>query len=133
MNTLEETNSVLLENILVQAKYFLDNADEFYPFGSVIDNKGELKPMGAYTGVEHPDSVEAFNLLEKGVKLGIEKKKYLAAAIGTDVFLSKETGGEIEKRTAIQIRFYSSDPLTSDKYFYYFHSENGYSFEETWL
>ena len=89
--------------------------------------------MGAYTGVEHPDSVEAFNLLEKGVKLGIEKKKYLAAAIGTDVFLSKETGGEIEKRTAIQIRFYSSDPLTSDKYFYYFHSENGYSFEETWL
>jgi len=60
----EKNEERLINNVLEQAKYFLEDADEFYPFGASI-TKNELRPMSAYDGNEYPKSVDLIRHVRK--------------------------------------------------------------------
>jgi hypothetical protein len=125
MNRLSDENKKVLTNdIIAQAKLYLEDADEFYPFGTVIDNGHNIKPVSYYGGEEFPDSTELLEKLEEVIKAGIAKRDYLVAAIGVDVFLTVNG----EKKTALQIRFYSSDSALK-LYFIYYKKDGEYFFE----
>jgi hypothetical protein len=112
---------ILIKNILWQAKIFLDDAGEFYPFGSAITKEGVLKPFSFYMDEEHPNSTEMFHQLSSAVLRAIESGEYKAAAIGLDV--------TIDGRDGMEIRIYEAEGETLFRFLVY-KDENGYSFEE---
>jgi hypothetical protein len=118
----------ILKNILQQAKYYLEAADEFFPFGAVLDEGSTLHPLGVYSEDEQPDSTMLLNQLESAIVTGIEKEVYKAGGIGIDVYL--KVNDFSEKKTAIKIKLFSMQ-ASATHYFYYFKTKDGYSFEET--
>ena len=42
------------------AKYMLEDAGEFLPFGAFISPSGETNALGGWVGDEHPDSAELY-------------------------------------------------------------------------
>lgn len=119
-----ENKKGLTNNIIAQAKLYLEDADEFYPFGTVIDKGHNIKPVSYYGGKEYPDSTELLEKLEEVIKAGIANSDYLVAAIGVDVFVTVNS----EKKTALQIRFYSSGSALI-LYFIYYKKDGEYFFE----
>lgn len=92
----------LKENITIQAKNYLSEFGEFYPFGAVILPNGELKPTSVYFNEEFPAKENVLKNLENALKEGVEKKLYSAVAIGVDVLTIPP---EMEKKMdAIEIR-----------------------------
>jgi hypothetical protein len=124
----KETIKALTDTVLSQAVFFLNDADEFYPFGSVIDKDQKIKPVGIYFGEEYPDSTDVLNRLEDAIKEGITKKDYLSAAIGLDVYINTKIENRIEKRTALELRLYNNDTYTTS-YFLYFKKDGKYTLE----
>lgn len=113
------------DNIVAQAKYFLENADEFYPFGAVVNKENKLKPVGIYLEEDNPASKVVLIELEKALKNGIDANEYLIGAIGVDVYLTVNN----EKRNALEVRIYTHDMF--EKYYYlYLKDDDGYSFHE---
>jgi hypothetical protein len=115
---MEKEYERLKENVILQARYFLENADEFYPFGAAIDKNYELKPIGIYFGEEYPSCVDVFNRLENALKDGIKKNHYLLAAIGMDVYITVDK----KKQTALEIIVYNEDTV---KKYHYIYSKSG--------
>lgn len=120
----KEKMQVLIDNILLQAKHYLNSADEFYPFGTVIDKDQNIKPVSFYSGEEFPDSNDVLKNLEEALKKGIDKKDYLSAAMGVDVYLKVNN----DKKTAIEIKLYRS-AAASKLYFIYYKKDGEYFFE----
>jgi hypothetical protein len=118
-----------LKNAIIdQAKYFLDHAGEFYPFGGVINNKDEIVPLAAATGDEHPQSQEVIDLLEKAI---IEKLKNGEAKIaGICIDVTYKPRGENYKKSAIQIKMLQSDGASIDYYLPYNNIEDHIEYEE---
>ena len=121
----KEETSLLTHYMLVQAKLFLEDADEFYPFGTAIDNSKGIKPLSVFFENDNPKSSKVFNLLEKAILKYVNDGTYISAAIGMDVYVT--TSGV--KRTAIQITFYSKDERFSEVHLYD-KTEQGYSFSK---
>jgi len=101
LESIEKFVKSIRENIILQAENFLNEAGEFYPFGAVIDTKGDLKPVGIYFGEEYPDAGEVIDKLGIALYEGLEKGNYKIVGMGIDVYLP---GEEDKKRTAIEIR-----------------------------
>jgi|GEM_PF-660108 len=80
----------LVENIIWQADYFLKEIGEFYPFASVINRKGTLKPLGILLEKEKPEAAEVLKELYQVLESGLEKGEYQAYAIGINVLLDRE-------------------------------------------
>lgn len=120
----------LKKNILDQAKYYLENANEFFPFGAAIDKNDDLKPFGIYFGEDHPTALDVLKKLEKSLENAIENNEYLFAAIGLDIYLNTNMSKTIEKKTALEIRFYCKQSTPKKYYFLYFKKGNKYLFEE---
>jgi hypothetical protein len=118
--------SQLIETTLSQAKYFLNEADEFFPFATVIDKNNAVKPTGIYFGEENPSSETVLQLLEEAIQKGILNGNYRAGAIGIDIFIT--TSEDIQK-TGIEVRLYFDHSLEK-KYFSYFKTETEYHFKE---
>lgn len=111
---------ILINNIIEQAKYYLEDAGEFYPFGTVISNSNLLKPVSGYFGEDTPDSIEVVNYLEEGIKDGIAKGIYLLGAIGIDILIPVQVNSSsVDKRDALEIRLYQKDGKADKVYFLY--------------
>lgn len=124
----KEKTEELITTIIAQAKYFLNQADEFYPFGAIIDNTGLIKPISIYWGEDFPNSAEVLNQLESSIKAGIKSGDYLCGAIGVDVYTNVNNTNKDEKRDALEVRYYQGENCYTNQYFYY--KTNGeYSFE----
>jgi hypothetical protein len=117
---------LLTENILWQAEYYLNDCDEFYPFGCGINVNSELKPFSVYWGNDHPKSANVIDELENAIKSQINLKIYEAAAIGVDVYLNLPNS--MDKGTAIQIRYFPSG-ISEEKLFRYSKIDGKYHFE----
>ncbi len=63
------------------AKQQLTNHKEFYPFASVIEANGELRPLAVHLGVEHPTSKSLLDEFDKVIPLLIRDKSIIAAAV----------------------------------------------------
>lgn len=84
MNSLKQVIDLSIE----QAKYYLENAGEFYPFGTIEHVDGQLQPVGMTTGEDYPDSKELISLLVESITGRILQKKLRAGAVGVDALIS---------------------------------------------
>ena len=126
--TNEEFVKSIKENIILQAKIFLNEAKEFYPFGAVIDAKGDLKPVGIFFGEEHPDSGQVIDRLGAALYEGLEKGNYKIVGMGIDIYLPGE--GD-KKRSAIEIRIMDINGLIAKfRLPYQFNQFNNVEFED---
>ncbi len=75
---------VLIKNIKDQAKVYLQDAGEFFPFGAKLMSNGEIIPVGVYVE-NYTNSQELVGLLEKAAIEEIKKEGVLWYAIGIDV------------------------------------------------
>lgn len=123
-----EKIEALTNTVLQQAKFFLEDADEFYPFGSVIDKNKTIKPISIYWGEEFPNSAEVLSKLEEVVKQGIKLHDYLAGAITVDVYIKTNTSTGVEKKVTLALRLYQENYFDTS-YFHYYKENNQYYFE----
>jgi hypothetical protein len=99
-----------------QAEIFLLDAKEFYPFGTYINMKDEIVPVGAYTGEdEHPLSQDVIDLFEKGFIKKIQNGECKIGAIALDIYINENS----EKYDAIESRFFEHGKEVYKKYFRY--------------
>ncbi len=117
----------MIQNILDQAKFFLESADEFFPFGCNIDQNNMLHPFSVYFETDRPDSMDVINESEKAIKFNLKENKYKLAAIGIDVNITNEE--TLQKISAIQIRTYTLNSMEAI-YFKYQKKEKEYFFEK---
>ena len=104
----------LRNTILNQAKYFLLNAGEFYPFGAAINKKSEIVPLGVQLENDHPKSHEVIEVLERVIISKLKDGEAKMAGIGTDVTYKPTEG--TEKKSAIQVRILQSNGESIDYY-----------------
>ena len=117
----------LRDVIINQAKYFLANAGEFYPFGAMIAKDGSITPLGVQLEDDHPHPQEVIEVLESAIIKKLKNREAQFVGIGTDV--NYKPVGRIEKKSAIQIRILGDDK--SVDYYLSYRTENGeFIFEE---
>jgi hypothetical protein len=127
-NITDQQYQQLLDSLIGQAKYFLEEAGEFYPYGSVLDADLQVRPLGFYSDEEYPEAKEVLMQLETAVKEGLKNGTYLAAVIGVDVLVTVPGEGNSEKRNALEVRTYSEDALVFIGYSIYEKTDEGYTF-----
>lgn len=118
---MREEEKLLIENLKAQAKYFLEDAGEFYPFGAALDLQYEIKPLSVYLNEEFPTSEMVLKELEIAIKKKLEEGNYIEAAIGFDVNIKDNKG----KSSALRVKIISRDD--KEKYYdypYIFSPEN---------
>jgi hypothetical protein len=115
---------ILNANILDQAKFYLEDADEFYPFGCLLFEDNTLKPISIFWGDDYPDPTDVLIKLEEELTKKVKAGKNLIAAIGIDVFINVID----EKKSALEIRILDKDSIIK-YYFLYFKEDDIYRFE----
>jgi hypothetical protein len=124
---MQDSIKYLITTIIGQAKYFLEDADEFYPFGSAITKDNKLRPIGIYLDDDNPSSSRVLDALKYSLFEGLKRKDYLLAAIGVDVFIKIDN----EKKSALQIKVYDQNAKEiKDSIFHYFKQNGTYIFQE---
>jgi hypothetical protein len=119
---------MLIRMLLEQAKLFQLEANEFYPFGGLINKSGDIVPLGVYMENDHPDSHEVIQLLEKAILEKIDAGEAKLAAICADVFY--KAANENIKKSAIQIRVVSETRDSIDYYLPYNNLDGEFSYEQ---
>jgi len=104
----------IINIVLQQAELFLLDANEFYPFGTCVNKKDEIIPVGAYLGGDHPESQALIDLLEKDFKEGIETGNYKIAALAIDILIRKGN----ERYDGIEMRFFEPKGISKRVYEY---------------
>jgi hypothetical protein len=117
-----------IDLIIEQAKAFLADAGEFYPFGSVVKSDGTLTPVGAYLENDHPASIEVLEVLQKSLLQRLKQKEVVAGAICLDV-LYKPAGSEV-KTDALKIMTLSVEGHSRDYFVPYRNEDGQYAFGE---
>jgi hypothetical protein len=116
----EITNQLKL--IIEQAKVFLSEAGEFYPFGSVVKPDGTLTPIGVHMENDQPNPAGVLEVLQVSILQRLKKKEAVAAAICLDV-LYKPAGSEV-KTDALKVMTLTSEGYSRD-YFVPYRNEDG--------
>jgi hypothetical protein len=98
-----------------QAEAFLLDAREFYPFGTYINMKDEIVPVGAYTGKEHPPSQDVIDVLERGFAKKLQNGECRIGAIALDISVIEND----KKYDAIEVRFFEPGKVVYKQYFRY--------------
>ncbi len=99
---------------LQQAEKFLEDAGEFYPFGTVLDKKGNAVPVGFYDDkIKDPQKIT--EILKKYFIKDLKKGEITEAIIGVNVTIN-ENG---QKRDALLMLEWSPEGQWKHKYFPY--------------
>jgi hypothetical protein len=106
---------IIVKSSIKRATAFLNDAQEFYPFGSIIDKDGEIIPVGFYDEREFLPSKEIIEILEKELLKSIQIEESKAVAIGVDVFINNNG----EKKNALLIKISENGIDWIEKYFIY--------------
>ena len=114
---MEEKIAELLHTMVQHAKIFLADAKEFWPFGGVVNQQGDIVPLAAYPGGEYPDSVDVIALLEKAIADKFKKKEVTAAAIVVDTNFRENINSE--RAQAIKVRLMVPPAAPEDHYYLY--------------
>ena len=91
----------LMSELIPFAQKMLSEHGEFFPFGGVINSKGEIVHIGAYDGNEKPPSQKLIDLMVEGFRDKAKTGEYRATAILFDVKVQIPESNE--KTDAIQI------------------------------
>ena len=117
-----DNDQILLNVIKQQAKIFLLDAGEFFPFATCIDKENKIIPTAAYLEDENdrPESQPLIDMLEGSLKRGLNSGEYSIGAVAFDVLLT-ENG---EKYDGIAIRIYEVDAFTEHIFKYYIYENH---------
>ncbi|CAM1348695.1 hypothetical protein [Tenacibaculum ascidiaceicola] len=103
-----------------QATAFLEDAEEFFPYGTIVKTNGETVPVGVYDGNEYIESNEIIDILEKNLSSRILDKEATLAGIGIDVIINHENEkGEEERRNALMIKTSTDGINWKEDYYLY--------------
>lgn len=95
----------LIEILKKHAVAFLNDADEFYPFGVGIGRERDIKSIGVYLENDYPESEEVLAVLERAIDKNLSNGEFMIAAIALDVYLSTAN----EKTSAVEVRIFTSE------------------------
>lgn len=123
---MEENIDKVINTLKLQAELFLLDAREFFPFGTYINEKDEIVPVGAYLENDRPPSLEVIELLEKAFNIDIKKGECKIAGIAIDITI-KENNGRYD---GIEMRFFEQDKEVYKRYLKYRIKENSVDFSE---
>ena len=91
----------LMDAVLPFAEEMLKKHGEFFPFGGVLNLEGKAINQGAWTGEEHPPSVDVIKVLHEAFKKGAKDREFLATALVYDVKVVPP--GKSEKTDAVAV------------------------------
>lgn len=94
----------LISSVLDQAELFLNDAGEFYPFATAIDQERRVIPMSVFLNDDIPNTIEMVSKLEEVIKDSIQHQQYKCAAIGLDVRITETQYDQQVYFDAVQIR-----------------------------
>lgn len=81
----------LIDFMLLQAKTFLEDMNEFFPYASVLTSEGELSTVGIFNDDDVDfNAKKAIDILQSKIKSDIENGIIVIGTIGIDVLI-KET------------------------------------------
>lgn len=103
MNPMNEVRDLCF----IQAKHFLEESGEFYPFGAIMLEDSEIKPLSASTGEEYPDSNILIQLLKKDISSRLNNGDIIAGGIGVDVFI--KSSKDSSQISAIEVKVINKD------------------------
>lgn len=89
----------LINHVKTQAKIYLNEAHEFFPYGANLQANGSIVPVGVYVE-NYIDSRELIEILEQGAKEDLENGKAIWFAMGIDISLNSKD----KKENAILIK-----------------------------
>jgi hypothetical protein len=118
---------MIWHNIIHQAKYFLSNAGEFFPFGVIVNDKNEIIPLGIPLG-NNPESKDVLAHLERTIELKLETGEARIAGIGMDVFYKPIN--EAERKSAIFVKILQSNSGTKGYYLPYRRENESFVYEK---
>jgi hypothetical protein len=116
----------IIDIVQKQVELFLLDANEFYPFGTYINQKDEIIPVGSYLEGDHLNSQELINLLEKGFKQGIQNGDYKIAVLAIDILIRKSNA----MYDGIEMRFFEPNNEVYKKVYTYIIKDNSVEFVE---
>lgn len=101
-----------------QATIFLEDAGEFFPYGTIVKSNGDIVPVGIYNDKEYLPSNEVIEILKRNLYSDITNKKAVLVGIGVDVRINIENKeGKVEKRDALMLNI-SVDGVNWTEEFY---------------
>lgn len=86
----DKTFEDLIELMLSQAKRFLEELGEFFPYASVLDSQKQLSTLGIYDDKTDFDANKAIEIFEGEIKKRIDNGEILLGAIGINGFVRAE-------------------------------------------
>jgi len=86
----------LIQFTIDQAKEYLASANEFYPFGSIVNENGQLQPFSIYTGDDYPSLNKYLKELSNEMK-----NRYESYSIGINSIVTNKVGIKMD---AIQVK-----------------------------
>jgi len=99
----------LVHYIRTQAKAFLAEMEDFYPFGAAVTTDGELKPLAAYLDEEELSVQALLAILEAHIEKELTCERFRIGAIAIAITI-KEASQAFD---AVQIRYYEKDAEVS--------------------
>jgi len=105
----------VIDVIKKQAKIFLLDAKEFYPFGTYINRENDIVPAAAHSASEFPASQELIDILERDFIEGIKNDDYKIAVLATDISIKKNG----LTRDGIEMRFFEPGKDVYSQYYTY--------------
>jgi hypothetical protein len=117
---MKENLNDLKANIFSRAKIFIQEMNEFAPFGAKLIDE-EIKDVVYYNGEENVvDSQKGIKILKDIFSKEIKKNIIQAGAIAFDVVINlKNADGKMEKRDAMCIETSTDGENWNDEYFPY--------------
>ncbi|MFV0467456.1 MAG: hypothetical protein ACK5MK_00865 [Dysgonomonas sp.] len=128
MESLNEYEELICEEIKKLVAIFLKDAGEFYPFAMGTDHSKQIYSITASNGEEFPASQTLIDILENNIPLNIIEGKYLLGGICLDIFKYEDIKDTQIKKDAIEIRFIGENYRNKVHYFYEVKSNGSITF-----
>lgn len=125
----KEEVELLMNHGMEFAVEMLRKYGEFFPFARAMDPGGGILVLEAYDGREQPPSAELAELLEAGLRKGVERGDYGAVAIFLDVRVGSLDSPE--RRDAVQVGLEHRDDYRANVYLPYTLVNDEVEFGET--
>ena len=120
---------VMLDDLIRQAAYFLEETGEFHPFGLYADPHQQIRNISFFTKNEFPPADEVLKGLEDLVLAGLKAGQYKAAVIGVHVHAAAPEGSA-QIHNAMEVRSYDEKGNITIRYSLYNKTEDGYEFSD---
>ncbi len=100
MENSDKTFDDLIDLMLSQAKKFLEEMGEFFPYGSVLKSDTTLTTLGIYNDDDKDfNATKAIDVLSNDIKKSINNNEILIGAIGIDVVINGNENAIMIKAT----------------------------------